>query len=73
MLLYSAPELYIALLSLCDSNGDGGLNVLECRADILGTNCNYSKSVTSFLQCTLNIHPSGVVAVLFGSYIAGAT
>ena len=32
-----------------------------------------SESVTSFLQHTLNIHLSGVVAVLFGSYMAGAT
>ena len=32
-----------------------------------------SKWVTSFLQCTLNSHPNGVVARLFASYMAGAT
>ena len=29
--------------------------------------------MTSFLQRALNIHPRGVVAALFGSYVAGAT
>ena len=32
-----------------------------------------SESVTSFLRRTLNIHPSGVAAALFGSYVVGAT
>ena len=31
-----------------------------------------SQCVTSFLEHALNIHPSSVVAALFGSYIAGA-
>ena len=48
-------------------------DVLGCRADVLGTNCNDSEWVTiSFYSFFfLNIHQNGVLMMLLGCYMAG--
>ena len=61
-MLAVADHLYTALFSVLEHTRC----TLCCRRRLQMSDC-------SFLQRALSVHQSGVVAALFGSYVAGAT